>query len=42
METAKKSNVKQEINIKKIEIFLKKQEENDRKTEHTNIKGRHV
>jgi len=42
METAKKSNVKQEINIKKIEIFLKKQEENDRNIKPTGVEKRNV
>jgi len=42
METVKKSNVKQEINIKKIEIFLKKQEENDRNIKPTSVEKRDV
>jgi len=42
MANEKKPNIKQEKNSKLLEIYLKKQEENDRKTEHTSVKGRHI
>jgi len=42
MENAKKPNIRQEKNSRLLEIYLKKQEENDRKIEHPSVKGRHV
>jgi len=39
MDNEKKQNIKQEKNSKLLEVYLKKQEENDRKTEHTSTKG---
>jgi hypothetical protein len=42
MADEKKQNVKQEKNSKLLEIYLKKQEENDRKTEYTSVKRGHV
>ena len=42
MADEKKQNVKQEKNSKLLEIYLKKQEENDRKIEYTSAKGRHI
>jgi hypothetical protein len=40
MASIKKTNVKQEINIEKIELFLKKQEQNDRNIKPTSAKKR--
>ena len=38
MENKRKTHVKQEQNIKKIELFLKKQEHNDRKPQLNSTK----
>lgn len=42
MENEKTPNVKQQKNIRLLEIYLKKQEENDRNIEHPSVKGRHI
>jgi hypothetical protein len=42
MASVKKTNVKQELNIQKIELFLKKQEQNDRNIKPTSVEKRNV
>lgn len=42
MANEKKPNVKQQKNSKLLEIYLKKQEQDDRQIEHTSVKGRHI
>lgn len=44
MANEKKPNIKQQKNSKLLEIYLKKQEQeqDDRQIEHTSVKGRHI
>jgi len=42
MENKRKTHVKQEQNIKKIELFLKKQEQNDRNIKPNSTTREHV
>jgi hypothetical protein len=42
MENKRKTHIKQEQNIKKIELFLKKQEQNDRKPQLNSTKPNHI
>ena len=42
MEKQRKTHVKQEQNIKKIELFLKKQEQNDRKPQLNSTKPNNI
>ena len=42
MENKRKTHVKQEQNIKKIELYLKKQEQNDRNTKPNSTTRGHV
>ena len=42
MENKRKTHVKQEQNIKKIELYFKKQEQNDRNIKPNSTTRRHV
>jgi hypothetical protein len=42
MENKRKTHIKQEQNIKKIELFLKKQEQNDRNIKPNSATRRYV
>jgi hypothetical protein len=42
MANEKKPNVKEVKNSKLLEVYLKKQEQDDRQIEHTSVKGRHI
>jgi hypothetical protein len=42
MENKRKTHIKQEQNIRKIELFLKKQEQNDRNIKPSSTKPNHI